>query len=112
MRNAAACGVPGLKIVTGAAPDALGDLPMPDAIFVGGGANDAGLLEVAARALRAGGRLVVNAVTLETETLLLSRHHVLGGELRRFAISRAERLGDKTAWRPALPVTQWIWTKP
>jgi len=112
MRNAAACGVPNLKIVTGAAPDALGDLPMPDAIFVGGGANDTGLLDAAARALRAGGRLVVNAVTLETETLLLGRHHVLGGELRRLAISRAERLGDKTAWRPALPVTQWIWTKP
>jgi precorrin-6Y C5,15-methyltransferase (decarboxylating) len=112
MRNAAACGVPNLKIVTGAAPDALGDLPMPDAIFVGGGANDAGLPDAAARALRAGGRLVVNAVTLETETLLLSRHAVLGGELRRLAISRAERLGDKTVWRPALPVTQWIWTKP
>jgi precorrin-6B C5,15-methyltransferase / cobalt-precorrin-6B C5,C15-methyltransferase len=112
MRNAAACGVPGLKIVTGAAPDALGDLPMPDAIFVGGGANDAGLLDAAARALRTGGRLLVNAVTLETETLLLSRHSVLGGQLRRLAISRAERLGDKTAWRPALPVTQWIWIKP
>jgi precorrin-6Y C5,15-methyltransferase (decarboxylating) len=55
---------------------------------------------------------VVNAVTLETETLLLSRHSVLGGKLRRLAISRAERLGDKTTWRPALPVTQWIWIKP
>jgi precorrin-6Y C5,15-methyltransferase (decarboxylating) len=112
MRNATACGVPGLKVVIGAAPDALGDLPMPDAIFVGGGANDAGLLDAAARALPTGGRLVVNAVTLETETLLLSRHSVLGGKLRRLAISRAERLGDKTAWRPALPVTQWIWIKP
>jgi len=70
------------------------------------------LLDAAARALRTGGRLVVNAVTLETETLLLSRHSVLGGKLCRLAISRAERLGDKTAWRPALPVTQWIWIKP
>jgi precorrin-6B C5,15-methyltransferase / cobalt-precorrin-6B C5,C15-methyltransferase len=112
VRNAAAFGVPGLQIVEGTAPAALGDLPSPDAIFVGGGAGDIGLLDAAARALRPRGRLVVNAVTLETEALLLSRHSVLGGELLRIAISRAERLGDKTAWRPALPVTQWRWTKP
>ena len=90
----------------------LGELPTPDAIFVGGGASDSGVLDAAARALLPGGRLVVNAVTLETEALILGRHSVLGGELLRLGISRAERLGGKTAWRPALPVTQWIWTKP
>ncbi|HEV2625054.1 MAG TPA: precorrin-6Y C5,15-methyltransferase (decarboxylating) subunit CbiT, partial [Xanthobacteraceae bacterium] len=110
VRNAAACGVPDLRVVTGAAPAVLGELPTPDAIFVGGGAS--GVLDAAARALRPGGRLVVNAVTLETEALILGRHAVFGGELLRLEISRAERLGAKTAWRPALPVTQWIWTKP
>jgi precorrin-6Y C5,15-methyltransferase (decarboxylating) len=112
VRNAAACGVPSLHVVTGAAPAVLGELPPPHAIFVGGGASDTGVLEGAARALRPGGRLVVNAVTLETEALILGRHSVLGGELLRLGISRAERLGGKTAWRPALPVTQWVWTKP
>jgi precorrin-6Y C5,15-methyltransferase (decarboxylating) len=90
----------------------LGELPTPDAIFVGGGASDSGVLDAAARALLPGGRLVVNAVTLETEAFILGRHSVLGGELLRLGISRAELLGGKTAWRPALPVTQWIWTKP
>jgi precorrin-6Y C5,15-methyltransferase (decarboxylating) len=104
--------VPGLHVVIGAAPAVLGELPTPDAIFVGGGANDTGVLDAAARALRPGGRLVVNAVTLETEALILGRHSVLGGELLRLGISRAELLGGKTAWRPALPVTQWIRTKP
>ncbi len=111
VRNAAACGVPGLHVATGAAPAVLGELT-PDAIFVGGGASDTGVLDAVARALRPGGRLVVNAVTLETEALILGRHSVLGGELLRLGISRAERLGAKTAWRPALPVTQWVWTKP
>jgi precorrin-6B C5,15-methyltransferase / cobalt-precorrin-6B C5,C15-methyltransferase len=55
---------------------------------------------------------VVNAVTLETEALLMARHTALGGELIRIAISRAESLGDMTGWRPAMPVTQWLWTKP
>ena len=68
----------GLDIVEGAAPAALSGLATPDAIFVGGGAGDPGVLDAAARALRPGGRLVVNAVTLETEALLLARHAALG----------------------------------
>jgi precorrin-6Y C5,15-methyltransferase (decarboxylating) len=111
-RNAAAFGVPGLEIVEGAAPEALVALPAPDAVFVGGGASDAGVLDAAARALRTGGRLVVNAVTIETEALLVARYGVLGGELVRIAISRAGPLGSMSTLRPALPVTQWVWTKP
>jgi precorrin-6B C5,15-methyltransferase / cobalt-precorrin-6B C5,C15-methyltransferase len=111
-RNAAAFGVPGLEIVEGAAPAAFATLPAPDAVFVGGGASDTGVLDAASRMLRPGGRLVVNAVTLETETLLIARHTALGGELVRIAIARAEPLGGMTTLRPALPVTQWVWTKP
>jgi precorrin-6Y C5,15-methyltransferase (decarboxylating) len=111
-RNAAAFGVPGLEIIEGPAPAALAGLPSPDAVFVGGGASDSGVLDTAARALRSGGRLVVNAVTLETEALLIARHAVLGGELIRIAISRAAPVGEKSGWRPAMPVTQWVWTKP
>jgi precorrin-6Y C5,15-methyltransferase (decarboxylating) len=110
-RNAAAFGVPGLEIVEGAAPSALISLAGPDAIFIGGGA-DAGVLDAATRALPTGGRLVVNAVTLETEALLLARHAAFGGELIRIAISRADAVGEKTGWRAAMPVTQWLWTKP
>ena len=111
-RNAAAFGVPGLEVVEEAAPAALAGLPTPDAIFIGGGASEAGVLDAATRALRPGGRLVVNAVTLGTEAQLLTRHAALGGELIRIAISRADPIGEKTGWRAAMPVTQWIWTKP
>jgi len=111
-RNAAAFGVPGIEIVQGAAPGALFGLPVPDAIFVGGGASDAGVLDAVVAALRGGGRLVVNAATLQTEALLLARHSILGGELIRIAIARAEPVGGMTAFRPALPVTQWRWVKP
>jgi precorrin-6B C5,15-methyltransferase / cobalt-precorrin-6B C5,C15-methyltransferase len=110
-RNAAAFGVPGLDIVEGAAPAALSALATPDAIFIGGGASEPGVLDAAARALRSGGRLVVNAVTLETEALLLARHATFGGELIRIAVSRANPVGGKTGWRAAMPVTQWLWIK-
>jgi precorrin-6Y C5,15-methyltransferase (decarboxylating) len=111
-RNAATFGVPGLQVVEGTAPTALVGLEQPTAIFIGGGANAPGLFDAIIAALRPGGRLVVNAVTLETEALLLERHAALGGELIRIAIARAEPVGGKTGWRPAIPVTQWIWAKP
>jgi precorrin-6Y C5,15-methyltransferase (decarboxylating) len=111
-RNAAAFGVPGLAIVEAAAPAALAGLPEPDAAFIGGGASDSDVLDTAARALRSGGRLVINAVTVKTEAMLLARHAALGGELTRIAISRAGPIGGETGWRPAMPVTQWVWVKP
>ena len=111
-RNAAAFGVPGLEIIEGRAPDLLRELARPDAIFIGGGASAPGVLDAAIGALRPGGRLVVNAVTLETEAELAPRHAALGGTLTRIAISRAEAVGGKTGWRAAMPVTQWVWVKP
>lgn len=109
-RNALALGVPGLVLVEGEAPAALQGLESPDAIFLGGGAGDA--LDAALAVLKPGGRLVANAVTLETEALLLARHAAAGGELIRLAVSRAEPVGGLTGWRAAMPVTQWVWDKP
>jgi precorrin-6Y C5,15-methyltransferase (decarboxylating) len=111
-RNAAALGVPGLEVIEGAAPAALDGLTAPDAVFVGGGASDPGVFDAAIAALGAGGRLVVNAVTLDTEALLLARHAAMGGELIRISIARAGAIGGRSGWRPALPVTQWAWVKP
>jgi precorrin-6Y C5,15-methyltransferase (decarboxylating) len=111
-RNAGALGVPGLDVIEGEAPAALAKIPRPHAIFIGGGASDPGVLDKAVAALEPRGRLVVNAVTLETEALLIARHAELGGELIRIALARTDVVGSKTCWRPALPVTHWVWVKP
>jgi len=111
-RNADACGVPGLAVVVGTAPHALDGLPAPDAIFVGGGGSEPGVLDTAIDALKPGGRLVANAITLEMESVLIARQAAIGGELTRIAISRAAPIGTMHGWRPAMPVTQWIWRKP
>jgi precorrin-6Y C5,15-methyltransferase (decarboxylating) len=111
-RNAAAFGVPELEVVEGHAPEALAGLATPDAVFVGGGASEQGVLDAPIAALKPGGRLVANAVTLETEAELIARHASLGGTLTRIAVSRADAVGGKTAWRGAMPVTQWVWVKP
>ena len=110
-RNATAFGVPGLQVIEGEAPGVFSGLEEPGAIFIGGGASASGVLDACIAALKPRGRLVANAVTLETESALIARHAALGGELVRIAVSRADRLGGKTGWRPALPVTQWVWEK-
>jgi precorrin-6Y C5,15-methyltransferase (decarboxylating) len=99
--------VPALEVVTGEAPNALHDLPAPDAVFVGGGLTSEGLLEHCRDALAAGGRLVANAVTVEGEGLLARAHGRFGGRLARLAIEHAAPLGGLTGWQPARSVTQW-----
>jgi precorrin-6Y C5,15-methyltransferase (decarboxylating) len=110
-RNADALGVPALRVVTSAAPDSLAGLPVPDAVFIGGGLTVPGLLDACWDALPAGGRLVANTVTLESEALLARRHALHGGELVRLAVSHAVPVGGFTGWRQAMPVTQWSVTK-
>jgi precorrin-6B C5,15-methyltransferase / cobalt-precorrin-6B C5,C15-methyltransferase len=111
-RNAAALGVPELRIVPGAAPEALKDLSPPNAIFIGGGIGAAGLLSQAWANLPPGGRLVANAVTTEGEARLLDWHARHGGALTRITISRAEPVGPHHLWRPLAPVTQLAAVKP
>ncbi|MFC5721448.1 precorrin-6y C5,15-methyltransferase (decarboxylating) subunit CbiE [Streptomyces gamaensis] len=111
-RNAETLGVPSLRVVTGAAPAALGQLPTPDAVFIGGGLTAPGLLAACWDALPPGGRLVANTVTLESEALLADWYRRVGGELTRLAVSHAAAVGNFTGWRQAMPVTQWSVTKP
>ena len=106
-RNAEVLGVPGVRVVEGRAPDALEGLPTPDAVFIGGGLTVPGLLERCWDALRPGGRLVANAVTLESEARLVELRRTHGGELVRVGVERAAPLGGFTGWRPAMPVTVW-----
>jgi len=110
-RNAAALGVPGLRIITGEAPATLPE-GVPDAIFVGGGIAAEQLLPALWRALRPGGRLVANAVSLDGERALVDWRARHGGDLTRLAVSRAEPLGAHETWRPMLSVTQLSPAKP
>lgn len=109
--NAAALGTPQLQLVEGKAPEALDDLPQPDAIFVGGGLTSTDIIKTCFEALPSGGRLVANAVTLEGEQVLAQSWKKYGGELCRLAISRADPIGGLTGWRPMMPVTQWSLVK-
>ena len=94
-------------MVEGRAPAALDGLPTPDAVFVGGGLTGEGLLETCWDALRPGGRLVANAVTVEGEAVLAAWRSREGGELTRLSVAHAAPVGSYTSFKPALPVTIW-----
>ncbi|MEO0929815.1 MAG: cobalamin biosynthesis bifunctional protein CbiET, partial [Pseudomonadota bacterium] len=99
-------GVPKLELVEGEVPDALDGLDAPDAIFIGGGLSRE-TFEAAWAALRPLGRMVANAVTLESEAELIALHKERGGDLVKLSVHRAEPVGRLTGWRPLMPVTQW-----
>ena len=99
-----------MEIREGVAPEALAGLDATDAIFIGGGLS-AETFEACWEALRPLGRLVVNAVTLESEALLVELHREHGGTLVKLNIARAEPVGRLTGWKPLMPVTQWALVK-
>jgi len=110
--NALQLGTPGLTIIEGRAPASLIGQPAPDAVFLGGDVGNEALFEACWGALRPGGRLVGNAVTLDGETALYSRQDRLGGELTRLEVSVLDRVGGHRVLRPRMAVTQWAVTKP
>jgi precorrin-6B C5,15-methyltransferase / cobalt-precorrin-6B C5,C15-methyltransferase len=105
--NASVLGVPQLEVVLGSAPEALCELPGPDAIFIGGGLTTGGVIQRCWYSLQPGGRIVANAVTLEGERVLAFARERCGGSLARIEIAQAEPLGSFEAWRSQLPVVQW-----
>ena len=111
VRNATRLGVPHLRVVHGRAPEVFGRLAPPDAVFVGGGATTPLLLDACWDALREGGRMVVNAVTVQSEAVLADWHARFGGELVRISVQRGEPVGGFTGWKPAMPVTIWSGTR-
>lgn len=109
--NALTLGVPGVKIIKGRAPEALNDLPQPDAIFIGGGLTSEGLIDACYQALPIGGRLVANAVTLQGETKLQEMWETWGGDMSRQSVSRLIKVGPHQGWKPFMQVTQYIVVK-
>ncbi len=109
--NAASLGTPNLRIIHGEAPATSQGLQPPDAIFLGGGITADNIFETCWQALRNGGRLVANAVTVESEQKLLEWHNQVGGSLTRIAIQRAQPVGKFLAWKAMVPVTQWVVVK-
>ncbi|SEK65057.1 precorrin-6y C5,15-methyltransferase (decarboxylating) subunit CbiE [Jannaschia helgolandensis] len=108
--NALALGAPRLDLRDGEVPQALENLPSPDAVFIGGGLSEE-VYDAAFAALKPLGRLVANAVTLESESLLMTLHVKHGGDLVRIAVERAESVGRYRGWRPSMGVTQWSLVK-
>ena len=112
VQNARALGTEKIAIVDGEAPQALTGLQTPDAIFIGGGLTKEGVFEQCWQALRSGGRLVANAVTLESEKIMIERQAELGGDLARLSVDQASPVGPFRGWKPSMPMTQWSVWKP
>ena len=115
--NAEQLGMDRLQIICDNAHDALKDTKnfksikdfggLPDCVFIGGGL-DQPLLQRLFSMLPAGTRLVANAVTLDTQSLLQQWHEKKGGILRRIDLAESHPLtSSRQVWKAAYPLTQW-----
>jgi precorrin-6Y C5,15-methyltransferase (decarboxylating) len=111
-RNADRLGTPLLEVVAGPVPASLAGHPAPDAVFLGGAVADETVFAAAWAALQRGGRLVANAVTLESEAALIARQAAHGGELIRISIEDLAVIGGRRALKPRMAVLQWRTVKP
>lgn len=111
-QNAEMLGVEKIRIVQNEAPTGFGGLEVPDAVFIGGGLTSTGVVSTAWDALRPGGRMVANAVTIEGGKVLTSICESHGGELAQIGVSRAVPVGQFKGWKPLMPVMQWCAVKP
>ena len=104
-RNVDQWGSKNVQIVAGEAPDALVELPDPDAVFVGGsGGSLAEILDVAIKRLRAGGRIVVNLAALERTNEVYQRFKSSGfvADMVMVNSSRGKDMPDGTVRLEAL----------
>lgn len=104
--NADALGQDRLEIKVGASAAVLAGLPDPNAVFIGGGLTS-DLIESLWQLCPKGTRVVANAVTLESEAILLEAHARLGGELLRIDLSQAGAIGAYRGWKANFPIVQW-----
>jgi precorrin-6Y C5,15-methyltransferase (decarboxylating) len=110
--NADALGTPRLRVIPGEAPATFAGQPAPDAVFIGGGIWIPGVFENSWEALKPGGRMVANVVTIEGELHLYDLHEKHGGDIVRMEISHLTHVGRLRALRPRMAVTQWRAQKP
>ncbi|NPV27511.1 MAG: precorrin-6y C5,15-methyltransferase (decarboxylating) subunit CbiE [Firmicutes bacterium] len=103
-------GAQNLILVAGEAPQAMTELPPADAVIIGGsGGKLREIVQVSRSKLRPSGRLVINAVTLETAVTAveeLERSGFTGVEAVSVAVTRWEKVQQSHLARALNPV--WI----
>ena len=96
--NAKRFGVENITVIEGAAPDALAGLPELDVALIGGsGRKLSDILDIIGERLRPNGRIVANAITMQTVAACLDYFHTHADrytyEAIQVQISRLERVG-------------------
>lgn len=105
-------GVENVKVVKGEAPAILAGIPSPDRVIIGGsGGMLKGIITAARDRLNGGGRIVINAVTLETlGSSLECLQEGWETEVIQVSVSKARVMGKSRlmkAYNPVYIIAAW-----
>ena len=108
-QNAHKAGTDNLHVITGIAPQALteNELPVPTHVFVGGSSGNLESILDTVYSMNPQVRIVVNAVTLETQNELLAyirKHEINAAEIVTIQTSRSETVAGYHMMRGENPV--------
>lgn len=110
--NVARYGDGRVSVVIGAAPDALTDIPNPDAVFIGGGGSAMpDIIATVISRLRPAGRLVANFAAMEraNETYRALEKAGVSPELTMVSASRGRELPDGALRLEAMNPVFVVW---
>ena len=104
--NARRFGCDNIKVLNGAAPDVLRDMPRPDKVFVGGAGGNISAIIDAACADGNKPKTVITAVTLETlnEAVSAIRTHGMSVNVTQISAVRTRHVGSHTMFDAQNPV--------
>lgn len=111
-RNIARYGCGRVEVIVGAAPEALAELPDPDAVFIGGGGGAiAAIVRAAIGRLRPAGRLAANFAAPEraNTTYRMLQEAEMAPELTMVAASRGRELPDGALRLEAMNPVFVVW---
>ena len=102
-------------VVRGKAPEALANLPLADAVFVGGSVSLKDVLRTSNDLLKANGRIVINAILLETACTAVAELKKLGFtdiDVALVSVAKGKQINSGTMMMARNPITIVSATKP
>ena len=81
-------------------------LKQPNAVFIGGGFNEK-LFRKIWTMVSKNVRIVINSVTVDTQSTVTKLYLKFGGELNKFEFSQTKKVGSSSVWLNKYPVVQW-----
>ena len=105
-KNCTLMGISRLNILNNDINKVILKLKKPDVVFIGGGFNEK-IFKKIWNFVPKNTRIIVNSVTIETESCITKLSNIYGGQLLKIELSNTKKIGKNNVWSNNYPIVQW-----